>query len=311
MPRVFVSWSGEKSLIVAKVMHIWLPVVLQTIKPFISTDDLSKGGRWNTELSLELEKDSFGIICLTPSNLQAPWILFEAGALSKSVGESHVAPFLVGVKPSDLPPPLTQFNAVLAEKEDFKKLIKSINAREPSEQVAADTVDRSIEACWPRIEEELKEAAEPIAAKAGASKSQAADAAVMIEKFDAILQELLVLNRSQTKILSDPEQFFPISILRDLRRFDRPDGLPSADHGVWEDLFHNFDLLQSAVSKQSAVDPAVSAAVENLEGPVNYLRRRLSMSLMRGHRSAAARLRASVPDQIVLPDSDSKGAESA
>lgn len=108
MPKVFLSWSGDASRAVAEALYTWLPVMLQRVKPFISSEDLRKGGRWNAELAVELEQTNFGIICLTPSNLNAPWILFEAGALSKVVEESQVAPLLVGVQPSDLPKPLTQ-----------------------------------------------------------------------------------------------------------------------------------------------------------------------------------------------------------
>ncbi len=112
MSRVFLSWSGEASHAVALALYEWLPVILQSVKPFMSSEDLRKGGRWNKDLAQELEQTNFGIACLTPDNLEAPWILFESGALSKFVAESNVMPFLVRVKPSDLPKPLTQFNAV-------------------------------------------------------------------------------------------------------------------------------------------------------------------------------------------------------
>ena len=129
LPKVFLSWSGDASYTVALALHEWLPAILQNIKPFMSSEDLRKGGRWNKDLADELQQTNFGIICLTPDNVEAPWILFEAGALSKFVDESHVAPFLVNVRPSDLPKPLTQFNAATADKVDFRKLLKTIIKR--------------------------------------------------------------------------------------------------------------------------------------------------------------------------------------
>ncbi|MGA9601795.1 MAG: toll/interleukin-1 receptor domain-containing protein [Methylocystis sp.] len=93
MTKVFISWSGEASHSIATTLHEWLPVILQNIKPFISSEDLRKGGRWGKDLAEQLQHTNFGIICLTPSNLESPWILFEAGALSKFIDESHVARF--------------------------------------------------------------------------------------------------------------------------------------------------------------------------------------------------------------------------
>lgn len=208
MAKVFISWSGKASHAVATTLYNWLPVVLQSVKPFISSEDLRKGGRWVSQLSDELEKTSFGIVCLTPSNLTAPWILFEAGALSKFVGDSHVAPFLVGVKPSELPGPLTQFNATAHEKDDFKKLIKSINASSGVEAVDPDLLDRSVETCWPKIDEELRDATE-LQQNSQITEKNTGSGNIngLFENIDPILQELLVLARSQQKILSDPERF--------------------------------------------------------------------------------------------------------
>ena len=49
-----------------------------------------------------------GIICVTPSNLEAPWILFEAGALSKTLENTFVCPLLIGLEPADVSGPLAQ-----------------------------------------------------------------------------------------------------------------------------------------------------------------------------------------------------------
>jgi hypothetical protein len=39
-----------------------------------------------------------GIICLTPGNLTAPWILFEAGAISKTPEKAYVCTLLVDLQ---------------------------------------------------------------------------------------------------------------------------------------------------------------------------------------------------------------------
>ena len=80
--KVFISWSGETSKGLAEALREWLPAVIQAVNPYFSPDDVSKGSRWSSEISKELEDSAIGIICLTKENLEAPWIMFEAGALS-------------------------------------------------------------------------------------------------------------------------------------------------------------------------------------------------------------------------------------
>lgn len=268
MPNVFISWSGDASHKVASTLYEWLPVVLQSVKPFISSEDLRKGGRWVAELSDELEKESFGILCLTPSNLVAPWVLFEAGALSKSVGDSRVAPFLVGVKPSELPSPLTQFNAVHANKDDFKKLVRSINESVLAEAVAADRIDKAVEACWAQINTDLEAAAEKTPPSRAAKPLADTEA---MERFDAILQELLTLNRGQSSLLSAPEKLFPREYLEHVIG-DRRRDIPGPSHAVWRDLEDGMEELRAVMRHDGSVIPI--STVERLTGPIDYLLRR-------------------------------------
>src|SRR5664279_2432056 len=95
--KVFISWSGDASQRVAKALRDWLPQVINAIEPFMSSEDIEKGTRGLAAIASELEATSCGIICLTPKNFQKPWVNFEAGAISRSVGTSHVIPFLHGL----------------------------------------------------------------------------------------------------------------------------------------------------------------------------------------------------------------------
>ena len=45
----------------------------------------------------ELENSTFGILCVTKDNLYAPWLSFEAGALSKTMDKSFVTQFLFDI----------------------------------------------------------------------------------------------------------------------------------------------------------------------------------------------------------------------
>lgn len=81
--KVFLSWSGERSKVVAKSLSEWLEQVLQAVEPWISTD-IEKGKRWDGEISQKLEQSKVGIICLTKDNLESTWLHFEAGAISNN-----------------------------------------------------------------------------------------------------------------------------------------------------------------------------------------------------------------------------------
>lgn len=105
-----------------------MPDLFNGIETFVSSEDIRKGKRWLLEVSKELETSNFGIVCLTNDNLEAPWILFEAGALSKFIKESSLFTLLAGgLKTSDVDGPLSHFQHTLFEKEDFYKLCKAVD----------------------------------------------------------------------------------------------------------------------------------------------------------------------------------------
>jgi len=152
--KVFLSWSGCRSKAVALALKNWLPLVLQYVNPWVSDQDIIAGDRWAVELGRELDTSNFGIICLTTENLTAPWILFEAGALSKSLTLGAVCPYLVGVDYSDLTGPLAQFQSKKAEKESTKQLLVSINSRAVT-PLDTNRLDVMFETFWPKLRDEI------------------------------------------------------------------------------------------------------------------------------------------------------------
>lgn len=99
----------------------WLPQVIQVLEPYVSSEDIDKGARWSVDIAKELEASTYGIICVTPENVDAPWINFEAGALSKTLDRARVSPLLFGLKPSDIKGPLLQSQGTVADKNDIWK----------------------------------------------------------------------------------------------------------------------------------------------------------------------------------------------
>ena len=94
----------------------------------MSDTDIPAGADWLAALRQELNEGSFGIICLTPERATAPWMMFEAGALAKSVETARVCPYLIDMAPGDIPAgPLTVFQAKRANEAGTRDLVSSVN----------------------------------------------------------------------------------------------------------------------------------------------------------------------------------------
>jgi len=155
--KIFISWSGELSHKIAIDLKEWLSYVLQGADSFVSSEDIRKGQRWAFEIAKELEDSNFGILCLTKDNLNAPWILFEAGALAKFVKETNVSALLInGVQMSDIKGPLSQFQHTNAAKEDIRKLIATINEKMGPEKLEDETLKKVFEKWYPDLESKIR-----------------------------------------------------------------------------------------------------------------------------------------------------------
>jgi hypothetical protein len=155
--KVFISWSGELSKKLAEEVRIWLPAVLQFVKPYFTPNDIEKGTRWSTEIASELETSNAGIICLTKDNLNKPWILFEAGALSKNFGKANVCTILFNLDNADITGPLTSFQATKFDKTDFKKLLITINNTGGESKLESAVLNDVFEMWWPKLAGKIKE----------------------------------------------------------------------------------------------------------------------------------------------------------
>jgi hypothetical protein len=212
--KVFLSWSGELSHDVARVFAQMLPVLFEDVDPFEASDDIEKGKRWGPTLATVLSECSYGIICLTRSNLNMPWIMFEAGALSK-LDTSHVAPFLLGLKPSEVKSPLADFQITSYNEEDVKRLIRSINASLDRPRADAN-LERSWRLWWPDFKAQI----DSLEAKVDqAIEEPQRDVGVTNQD---TLEEILELVREQRRLLSSPEALLP---RHDLASFSSRAGL--------------------------------------------------------------------------------------
>jgi hypothetical protein len=152
--KIFISWSGERSHLVAQALHGWLPLVLHYVKPWLSEADVAAGERWAQAVAKELESSNFGIICVTPENLGSPWVLFEAGALAKSMQGAKVIPLLFNLEFSDIGGPLAQFQAKKVERSGLAEVVNSIN-QSADQAVPEDRARQLFSALWPEFEKQL------------------------------------------------------------------------------------------------------------------------------------------------------------
>ena len=259
--RIFLSWSGETSRRLAEVLRRWFPSVIQASRPYFSPDDITKGTRWSSEIAQELNDSLLGIICLTPDNLSAPWLMFEAGALSKNIGVARVIPLLFNVDPADLVGPMTQFQAAKFTKDEVRRVVLAINSELGDHRLAAEVVEDVFEMWWPRLEERVEEVlteAEPqIAAPSRSEKD--------------ILEEVLALARSLSRNSPGSET----------------DGLsPSAI----EDLLSSATrLILTLTPPMVTMTTEMREALDAIERPLMYLGNRAGRSI-RGRRFPSQRM---------------------
>ena len=94
--KIFISWSGDYSKAVAIALQNWFKMVLPAVDSFVSSEDIRKGKRWPIEVAKELDQCNVGLVCLTADNLTAQWLMFESGALAKSLKDSSLYTLLIG-----------------------------------------------------------------------------------------------------------------------------------------------------------------------------------------------------------------------
>lgn len=156
--KVFLAWSGASSHHVAKLLHGWLPDVIQSVEPFMSSEDIRTGTRWFNEIGTQLEQTNFGILCTTPANLDSTWMHFEAGAVSKNVSQARVSAFLFELQSTDIKLPLSQFQHVPTTQQGILKLMLDIDDASPEKKLGKDRVQRAVETNWQKLSDGLAEA---------------------------------------------------------------------------------------------------------------------------------------------------------
>lgn len=239
--KIFISWSGNKSKETAKVLKNWLPLIIQNTQPYFSPKDIERGENWAKKIAKELQDTSFGILCVTKENLSAPWLNFEAGALSKSMEASKVCPLLIDLKPSDITSgPLLLFQMTNMNKDDIFELFKSINSSLGDSKIDSSILSHTFTSFWPEIEKELNSAI---------SKTKIANEETALPP----IEEILKLTRYHHNLLTSPEKLLPANYIYDVLRQNDVQ-LPKDILIDIEDQLHKINMTISDILESSIID---------------------------------------------------------
>lgn len=158
--QVFVSWSGKRGKALAEAVSLWLKNVNHLLRPWMS-EQIPPGSKWSEVIGSKLSDADVGVFCVTAENVDAPWLVFEAGALSSRLGERRVIPILLDLETADLAGPLAQFQSVLAQRRsDMSKLAGSLNDLLGSQSLDRDVVEKSFGREWRDFNRRVQRAAD-------------------------------------------------------------------------------------------------------------------------------------------------------
>ena len=234
--KVFISWSGNISHKVGMIFREWLPSVIQSLEPYVSSEDIDKGARWSSDIAKELENSTFGILCVTKDNLYAPWLSFEAGALSKTMDKSFVTPFLFDIKRSEVNGPILQFQSTVFEKDDIKKLMHTLNKACGENGISSSMLDKAFEVWYPTLESELNKLKE---CDENAIEIPSKEQMHSTE----IIEEILELSRDNQKLLRNP----------DMKLIESIDGLKEQMDLISSRLVRNIDREERKMNRKYRV----------------------------------------------------------
>ena len=152
--RLFISWSGATSRLVAEILRANIIPLVNALEPWTS-DEIEKGANWHHRLSQSIQRSQAALLCVTPDNLAAPWLHFEAGALW-SLG-NVVCPYMFGVPKKALSgTPLSHLQATDAfDEKDVRRLFMQLNTLSGGLLPDSD-FERSFRRWFPAVIQELR-----------------------------------------------------------------------------------------------------------------------------------------------------------
>ncbi|WP_371152077.1 TIR domain-containing protein [Buchananella felis] len=161
--RIFISWSGDETIALAKVVHDLFEKVSDSFQPWYSEEGLRIGSfDQHKQILDKISASDAVILVVTRDNHRAPWLNYEAGAGSVNckAQTKPVIPLLANLSVSEVSKPIGQYQSKLAPtKDDFWTLIKNFASLANLE---ISRVQSRFEDAWPKTQDQLKAALEKI-----------------------------------------------------------------------------------------------------------------------------------------------------
>jgi hypothetical protein len=123
----------------------------------MSDEKIGSGARWNDAIAQALGETNFGIVCVTRANQHAPWLIFEAGALAKSVELARVVPLCIDLSFSEVTGPLSAFQGRPLARDGVSRLVHDISAAS-EKPMTKEQMATVFDVWWPRLEAAVTEA---------------------------------------------------------------------------------------------------------------------------------------------------------
>ena len=131
--------------------------------------------------------------------MESPWLLFEAGALSK-LKSAQVCTLLFGnLRNADVEGPLSNFQSTAFNRSDFLKLIQSMNSKLAKGRLEEQRLKTMFEKWWPDLEKAIGDSAADSETSAKPKRSQ-----------EELLSEVLEITREiarNLKVSSENEDY--------------------------------------------------------------------------------------------------------
>lgn len=250
--QVFISWSGDRSLAVAKHLKAWLPDVVRNAEPWLSKEDLRKGLQWLPELNKNLGAAGFGLSVLTADNKDAPWLVFEAGVISRALSDKYCCPLLCDLKQTDISGPFASFQSTtITKKEDMLRLVKTMNDASGESKVDEERLMKWFLRAWDDFDKQVNQALAAQSPSSSPAKAGPTDRELLEEVLSTV-RRLAIEPRTPMEEMRSRGFEAPLAVpadfvLRDFSRLDpqlqvqlfellhQPERV---DPELWEEIFH-------------------------------------------------------------------------
>lgn len=188
--KIFMSWSGDQSRMIAEKFKSFLVKIIQQSQPYISSNDIDLGSVWSRSLMQEAIERRFGLIFITPENKLSPWIHYEAGCLIKDLDKDRVVPILFGLKKEDVGSPLSLFQMIEYNSESILELLTQINSGTPN-PMSPETLHELFNTFFDKLNEDIIKIIETESPKKTSRSNH------------EILDEILLISRENKSLLDD------------------------------------------------------------------------------------------------------------